>query len=332
MKAMVYKKYGPAEVLQLVEVEKPTPRDNEVCIQICATSVTAADTMMRRGDTFLSRIVLGLTKPAKRFEILGTELAGIIESVGKDVRRFKKGDQVYGFRGFGTGVYAEYKCMSESGSLAVKPVNTTFEEAAALVDGPTTTLFFLRDKANIQPGDRVLVIGASGSIGTAAVQLARYFKAEVTGVCSTANLELVKSLGADKVIDYTREDFTRNGQTYDLIFDTAGKSSFSRCKGSLNENGRYLITTGNMLANYVQSLWTSIVGGRRVIVGMSIEKTQSLIFLKELVEAGILKPVIDKRYSFEQIPEAHRYVEKGHKKGNVVITMTHNTLTQAENI
>jgi len=321
MKAVIYTKYGPADVLQLVDVEKPTPKDNEVLIRVCATSVTAADTMMRRGDTFLSRIILGLRKPRKRFEILGTELAGIIESVGKDVTRFKKGDQVYGFRGFGTGVYAEYKCMPEKGSLAIKPINTTYEEAAALVDGPTTALFFLRDRANIQRGDKVLVIGASGSIGTSAIQLAKYFKAEVTGVCSTANLELVKSLGADKVIDYTREDFTRNGETYNLIFDTAGKSSFSRCKGSLKENGRYLLTTGNMLTNYLQALWTSIAGNKRVIVGMSIEKTKSLIFIKELVEAGIIKPVIDKRYPLEQIAEAHEYVETGHKKGNVVITV-----------
>ena len=321
MKAIVYREYGFPDVLKLETVEKPTPKDNDVLIRVYATSVTAADTMMRRGDTFLSRIVLGLRKPGKRFEILGTELAGVIESVGKNVRRFKKGDQVYGFRGFGTGVYAEYKCMPEKGSLAIKPVNTTYEEAAALVDGPTTALFFLKDRANIQRGDKILVIGASGSIGTSAIQLAKYFKAEVTGVCSTANLELVKSLGADKVIDYTKEDFTKNGETYDLIFDTAGKSSFSRCKGLLNENGRYLVTTGNMLANYVQALWTSVSSGKKLIVGMSIEKTKSLIFLKELVEAGIIKPVIDKHYPLEQIAEAHRYVDEGHKKGNVVITI-----------
>jgi len=321
MKAIVYREYGSPDVLKLETVEKPTPKDNDVLIRVYATSVTAADTMMRRGDTFLSRIVLGLRKPGKRFEILGTELAGVIESVGKNVRRFKKGDQVYGFRGFGTGVYAEYKCMPEKGSLAIKPVNTTYEEAAALVDGPTTALFFLKDRANIQRGDKILVIGASGSIGTSAIQLAKYFKAEVTGVCSTANLELVKSLGADKVIDYTKEDFTKNGETYDLIFDTAGKSSFSRCKGLLNENGRYLVTTGNMLANYVQALWTSVSSGKKLIVGMSIEKTKSLIFLKELVEAGIIKPVIDKHYPLEQIAEAHRYVDEGHKKGNVVITI-----------
>jgi NADPH:quinone reductase-like Zn-dependent oxidoreductase len=324
MKAAIYTEYGPPHVFQLVDVEKPTPKDDEVCIRVCATSVTAADTMMRRGDTLLSRLVLGLTRPGKRFQILGTELAGIIESVGKDVHRFKKGDQVYGFRGFGTGVYAEYKCMPEKGSLAVKPLNTTFEEAAALVDGPTTALFFLKDRANIQPGDKVLIIAASGSIGTSAVQIAKYFKAQVTGVCSTTNVELVKSLGADKVIDYTHEDFTRNGETYDIIFDTAGKSSFSRCKGSLNKNGRYLITTGNLLTIYLQVLWTSLVGGRRVIAGMSIEKTQSLIFLKGLVEAGIVQPVIDKGYPLEQIAEAHQYVEKGHKKGNVIITVANN--------
>jgi NADPH:quinone reductase-like Zn-dependent oxidoreductase len=326
MKAAIYTKYGPPHVLQLVDVEKPTPKDNEVSIRVCATSVTAADTMMRRGDTFLSRIVLGLTKPGKRFQILGTELAGVIESVGKDVRRFKKGDQVYGFRGFGTGVYAEYKCMPEKGSLAIKPINTTYEEAAALVDGPTTALYFLKDRANIQPEDKVLIIAASGSIGTSAVQIARYFKAHVTGVCSTTNVELVKSLGANKVIDYTREDFTTNGETYDIIFDTAGKSSFSRCKGSLKENGRYLITTGNLLAIYLQAFWTSISGGRRLIAGMSIEKTESLTFLKELIEAGIVKPVIDKGYPLEQVAEAHQYVEKGHKKGNVVITVASNII------
>jgi NADPH2:quinone reductase len=266
-------------------------------------------------------MITGLRKPAKKFQILGTELAGQIEAVGKDVRRFQKGDQVYGFRGFGTGTYAEYKCMSEKGSLAVKPVNLSYEEAAAVVDGATTALFFLREKGNLQSGQKILIHGASGSIGTYAIQLARYFGAEVTGVCSTVNMELVKSLGADKVIDYIREDFTKNGETYDIIFDTVGKSSFSRCKDSLKKNGRYLVTNGAMIKNYLLTLWTTLMGGKRLIYAMSIEKAEALTFLKGLIEAGQLKPVIDRRYPWERIAEAHAYVEGGHKKGNVVITV-----------
>jgi NADPH:quinone reductase-like Zn-dependent oxidoreductase len=321
MKAIVYTQYGPPEVLQLAEVEKPTPKDNEVLIRIHATTVTPSDGLMRSGESVMGRIILGLTKPRRKFRILGTELAGEIESVGKNVKRFRPGDQVYGFRGFGTGTYAEYKCMSENGSLAIKPANLTCEEATAVVDGASTALFFLRDKGNIQSGQKVLIIGASGCIGSFAVQLARHFGAEVTGVCSTTNAELVKSLGADRVIDYTQEDFTKNNETYDIIFDTAGKSSFSRCKSSLKKNGRYLLTTGNMLANYILTLWTSMVGSKKFVFGLSIEKTEALIFLKELIEAGKIKPVIDRCYPLEQIAEAHRYVDTGHKKGNVVITV-----------
>ncbi len=319
MKAIVYERYGPPEVLQLKEIEKPRPKDNEVLIRIYATTATAAEGIMRRGKPLWGRIILGFIKPRKKYRILGLELAGEIETVGKDVRRFKPGDQVYGFRGFGTGALAEYKCMPEKGSLALKPANTSYEEAVATVDGATTALFFLRDKANIQSGQKVLIIGASGSIGTYAVQLARYFGAEVTGVCSTSNLEWVKSLGADKVIDYTQKDFTQSGETYDIIFDTVGKSSFSRCKRSLKREGCYLPTVG--LFNYVLMLWTSLIGGRKVISGMSVEKNESLIFIKELIEAGKIKPVIDKRYPLEQAVEAHRYVDQGHKKGNVVITV-----------
>jgi NADPH:quinone reductase-like Zn-dependent oxidoreductase len=278
MKAIVYTQYGPPEVLQLAEVEKPTPKDNEVLIRIHATTVTPSDGLMRSGESVMGRIILGLTKPRRKFRILGTELAGEIESVGKNVKRFRPGDQVYGFRGFGTGTYAEYKCMSENGSLAIKPANLTCEEATAVVDGASTALFFLRDKGNIQSGQKVLIIGASGCIGSFAVQLARHFGAEVTGVCSTTNAELVKSLGADRVIDYTQEDFTKNNETYDIIFDTAGKSSFSRCKSSLKKNGRYLLTTGNMLANYILTLWTSMVGSKKFVFGLSIEKTEALIF------------------------------------------------------
>lgn len=318
MKAIVYTQYGAPEVLQLQEVAKPAPKDNEVLIRVHATSVTAADGMMRRAKSWLARIFLGLRKPRKK--ILGAELSGEIEAVGKEVKRFQKGDPVYGFTGFGLGAYAEYTCMPEKGSLALKPANLTYDEAVAIVDGATTALFFLRDQAHIQSGEKVLILGASGSIGTYAVQLARYFGAEVTGVCSTANAEWVKSLGADRVIDYTREDFTRSGEAYDVIFDTVGKSSFARCKGSLTNHGRYLLTTGGLI-HYVLTLWTSLTGGRKVIYAMSIDKTEALVFLKGLIEAGKIKPVIDRRYPLEQMVEAHRYVDTGHKKGNVVITV-----------
>lgn len=321
MKAIVYTAYGPPDVLQLKEVEKPTPKDNEVLIRVHATTVTPSDGLMRSGVSLMGRIITGFRKPSEKFRILGIELAGEIEAVGKDVKRFKPGDQVYGFRGFGTGAYAEYKCMPEKGSLALKPANITYAEAAAVVDGATTALFFLKDKGNIQSGQKILINGASGSIGTMAVQLAKYFGAEVTGVCSTANLALVQALGADKVIDYTQEDFTQNGESYDLIFDTVGKSSFARCENSLKKNGRYLVTTGAMLTNYWLTLWTSIVGGKKVIFALSIEKNEALVSLKELLEAGQIKPIIDRHYPLEQIAEAHRYVEKGHKKGNVVITL-----------
>ena len=319
MKAIVYTKYGSPDVLRFKEVEKPTPKNNEVLIRVHATSVTAADCLMRRGETFISRLFLGFRKPRRK--ILGTELAGEIESVGKDVQRFKKGDRVYGFTGFGLGAYSEYKCMPENGSLVKKPINMTYDEAAAVVDGASTALFFLKDKANIQSGQKVLILGASGSIGTFAVQLAKYFGTEVTGICSTTNLELVKSLGADKVIDYTKEDFTKNGETYDIIFDTVGKSSFSNSKGSLKKNGQYLVTAGGLMSRILM-LWTSLVGQKKVISDMSIEKTEALIFIKKLIEAENIKLVVDRRYTLDQIANAHEYVEKGHKRGNILITVT----------
>jgi NADPH:quinone reductase-like Zn-dependent oxidoreductase len=318
VRAVVYTRYGPPEVLQLTEIEKPTPKDDEVLIRVHATTVAGTEIPMRRGKGIDFRIVIGLRRPRRRYRVLGMELAGEIESLGKDVTRFKQGDQVYGFTGFGLGGYAEYCRMPEKGSLVVKPANLTYGEAAAVVDGASTALYFLK-KGRIRSGQEVLINGASGSIGASAVQLAKYFGADVTGVCSTANLELVRSLGADRVIDYTEEDFTENGRTYDIIFDTVGRSSFSLCKGSLKKGGRYLLTVG--WGGYLVMLWTSVAGGKKLLTGMSVRKTDELAFLRELIEAGHMRPVIDRRFTLEEIVEAHRYVEGGHKRGNVVITV-----------
>jgi len=328
MKAIVYTKYGPPEVLQFKEVEKPVPKDNEVLIRVYATTVTKFDCWQRSctaptGFWLPMRIASGLRKPKKT--ILGTELAGEIESVGKDVKGFKKGDQVFGFTGMSMGANVEYICMPEEGALAIKPANITYEEAAGVPYGALTALFFLR-KGNIKSGQKVLIFGASGGVGTAAVQLARYFGAEVTGVCSTTKLELVKSLGADKVIDYTKEDFTKSGETYDVIFDTVGMSSVSRSKRSLKKKGFYLFSTFG-LPKLVQILWLSMTSSKKFISGLTKERSEDLIFLKELIESGKIKSVIDRCYPLEQIADAHRYVEKGHKKGNVVITLEHKNKT-----
>ena len=316
MKAIVYTKFGPPDVLQLKVVRKPTPKANEVLIKIYATTVVKEDPDMRASPGFN-----GILKP--RNPILGQELAGVVEAIGRNVTRFSPGDQVYGFDTFGA--YAEYKCMSENGALVIKPAKISFGDAASIPNGALTALPFLRDKGKIRSGQSVLVYGASGSVGTAAVQLARYYGAKVTGVCSTANLEMVKTLGAEQVIDYTREDFTKNGKTYDIIFETVGKCSYSQCKGSLTDQGIYLSTVPSPLM-MLQALWPPGGGNKKVkFVAAGLrsarEKIKDLEFISELIEAGKFKPVIDRCFPLEQMAEAHRYVEKGHKKGNVVITV-----------
>jgi NADPH:quinone reductase-like Zn-dependent oxidoreductase len=328
VKAIVYKEYGPPDVLHLQEVKKPSPKDDEVLIRVHATTVTTGD-VNARGFVFVPpgfglpmRLMFGLSKPKRT--ILGIELAGEIEAVGKDVKLFTKGDQVFGIDSETLGAYAEYVCRPEKGALAIKPTNLTCEEAVAIPGGAGTALFYLRDMLKIQRGQKILVNGASGAVGTYAVQLAKYYGAEVTGVCSTANLDLVRSLGADEIIDYTKDDFTKSGETYDIIFDTVDKISFSGCKNSLKQNGLYLVGAPRPQA-FIQMLWTSIIGGKKVLAGAPPESKEDLIFLKELVEAGKIKPVIDRRYPLDQTAEAHRYVDKGHKKGNVVITVKHNS-------
>ncbi|PKL66581.1 MAG: NAD(P)-dependent alcohol dehydrogenase [Methanobacteriales archaeon HGW-Methanobacteriales-1] len=324
MKAVLCTKYGSPDVLQLEEVEKPTPKDNELLIRIHASSVTAGDCEIRSfkmpGWLWLpARIGFGIRGP--RNKILGQELAGEIESVGKDVKRFRKGDQVFGRTGFGFGAHAEYICLSEDGVLTTKPSNMTHEEAAAVPFGGLDALHFIR-KGNIQNGQKVLINGASGSIGTFAVQIAKYLGAEVTGVCSTSNLDMVHSIGAEHVIDYTKEDFTKKSQIYDVIFDVVGKSSFSNSLRSLKQNGLYILANPGLL-QMVRGPLNSTRSNKKVIIGAASPKTEDLIFLKELIEdKKKIKTAIDRCYPLEQIVEAHRYVENGHKKGNVVITMT----------
>lgn len=324
MKAVVYERYGPPEVLQFKEVEKPAPKNNEVLIRIHATTVTSGDWRVRSlnvpaGFGLIMRLVFGVSKP--RQPILGSELAGIVESVGKDVRNFKIGDEVFAFSDASMGCHAEYKCMPQDGAVALKPPSLSYDEAAALSFGGTTALDFFR-RGKLQRGESVLVNGASGAVGTAAVQIARHFGADVTGVCSTANMELVKSLGARRVIDYTTEDFTQNAETYDVIVDTAGTAPFSRSRASLKDGGRLLMVLGG-LPDMLQVPWVSMTSSKKVIAGPATGRAEDLRFLARLAEMGEFKPVIDRRYPFEQIAEAHRYVDTGRKKGNVVIMVAH---------
>lgn len=331
---MIFTEYGSPDVLHLKEVAKPTPKEDEVLIQVHATSINIGDLWARNFKAITpskfsmplllwlpSRMYFGVTRP--KINILGNEFAGKIEGVGKEVTRFKKGDQVFGYLGQRMGANAEYLCLAEKGMVALKPVNMTYEEAATVPYGAFTALGLLR-KANIQRGQKVLVNGASGSIGSAAVQLAKHFGAEVTGVCGTPRLAFVKAIGADKVIDYTQTDFTQNGETYDLIFDILNKSSFAKCKPSLKPNGIYLLASFKMKQLF-QMLWTSRTGGKKVICTLSSEKPEDLVFIKELVEAGTIKSVIDRCYPLAQTAEAHRYVESGGKKGPVVITVTNHS-------
>jgi NADPH:quinone reductase-like Zn-dependent oxidoreductase len=324
MKAIVHTKYGPPDELQLKEVEKPVPGDHEVLIRIHATTVTTTDcnarnfTFVPESFRFFARMMFGFKKP--KINILGIDLAGEIEAVGRNVKRFKKGDRVFGSPGTNFGAHAEYICLSEEGTLVIKPANMTYEEAAAISLAGNTALFFIRDLAKIQTGQKILIHGASGAIGTYAVQLAKYYGADVTGVCSAANAEMVRSLGADKVIDYTREDFTKSDEKYDFIFDVVGKTTFSQCKNLLKPKGIYL---ENMLElkDILKMIWTYIIGGKKMMGGVSKERVENLNFFIALIDSGKLKPVIDRCFPLEETAEAFRYVEKGHKKGNVVITV-----------
>ena len=328
MKAVIWTAYGPPDVLQLQEIEKPAPKDNEVLIKVHATTVTAGDSEMRKlklplGLSFPVRLYAGFSKP-KRISILGQELAGEVEEVGADVKSFKKGDQVFGTTGFGFGAYAEYVCLKGEpdemgGTLAIKPANMTYEEAASVPTAGFEALHFLR-KANIQRGQKVLIVGAGGSIGTFSVQLAKYYGAEVTAVDSTEKMEMLRSLGADHVSDYTQEDYTKSGERYDLIIDVVGKGTISRGLKLLKKDGLYFLAYAG-LSHILLGLWTSLTSSKKLKIESSSQKKEDLISLRELIEAGKLKTVIDRSFPLEQAAEAHRYAETGKKKGNVIITV-----------
>lgn len=317
MKAAVYTQYGSPEVLRVKQVEKPLPQKNELLIRIRATSVNSGDWRLRKADPYAVRLFFGLLKP--KINILGSVFSGEVESIGEEVKQFKVGDIVFGHTNMSFGSYAEYLSLPEDASIALKPSNISHNEAAVIPFGGVAALHFLK-KAKIQPGQKVLVVGASGSVGSAAVQLAKSFGADVTGVCSTANIALVKSIGANKVIDYTKEDFAGNGETYDVIFDAVNAISVSRSMKSLNKNGIMILSAAGM-SEMLQGLWISMTSNKRVLTGVISHKATDIIFLKELIEAGKFKPVIDRTYPLEQIAEAHAYAEKGRKKGNIAINI-----------
>lgn len=327
MKAYVCRRYGGPEVLDIEDVPKPTPKDKEVLVKIHATTVTSGDWRVRtlnvpRGLGLIARLAIGITRP--RQPILGTELAGVIETVGKDVTRFRPGDAVFAFPGGKMGCHAQYRAVAEDGPVALKPANLSFEEAASLSFGGSTALHFLR-KADIKAGEKVLVIGASGGVGTSLVQIAKHFGAEVTGVASTTNLELVVSLGADRVIDYTKVDFTKSRETYDIIADTVGETSFARCKHAFGDKGRLLVIAGG-LPDMLAALWVPMTSSTKVIAGPAEERPEDVRQLAELAKAGVLRPVIDRRYDFAQMAEAHAYVETRRKRGSVVVSVGHEML------
>jgi 2-desacetyl-2-hydroxyethyl bacteriochlorophyllide A dehydrogenase len=315
MKAVIFTQYGSPQVLQIKEVTKPTPKDNEILLSVKATAVNSGDWRLRKADPFAVRFIFGLIKP--KINILGSVFSGEVESVGIDVKDFKVGDSVFGHTDMRFGAYAEYICVPEKGSIAIKPVNISHKEAAVIPFGGVTALHFLK-KATIQPGQKVLIVGASGAVGSAAVQLAKSYGAEVTAVCSTANITLVKSIGADKVIDYTKEDFTRNGETYDVIFDTVNSISVSRSLRSLAKRGLMILSAAG-LPEMLQGLWFSATSNKKILTGVIKHSAEDILFLKKLTENGKYKPLIDKTYLLEQIADAHAYAEKGHKKGNVAI-------------
>jgi NADPH2:quinone reductase len=319
MRAVSFQVYGPPEVLTQIDLPTPVPRGDQVQVRVHATTVTSAECGMRRGEPRWGRVIIGLRRPRKGIRVLGLEFAGEVTAVGPAARRLRVGDRVFGFTSFGAGANAEYKCLSERASLTTMPPNVTYAQAAATVDGFTTAWYFLRDLADVQAGQKVLIIGASGSIGTSAVQLARQFGAEVHGVCSGRNAKLVESLGADRVFDYTVEDFTTSGERYDVVFDTVGRSSFARCRPVLAPRGCYLPTTG--LRNNVLAVRTAVSGGPRVRTGMSVRKHTALAALKEMLSQNRLRIVVDRTYPMADIIDAHRHVDSGHKVGNVVITV-----------
>lgn len=316
MQAITFSEYGAPHVLCLTEMEKPTPKPNELLVRVHATTVSSGDGRSRRGEPFMVRFVTGIFKPNV---ILGSDFAGVVTAVGANVTRFKRGDQVFGSTGMAMGTNAQYICLSETGQVVRQPAHLTAAEAAAIPFGATTALAFL-NKMGIQAGQKVLIYGASGSVGTAAVQLARYFGADVTAVCSSKNFELVRSLGAAKTIDYTQEDFTQCSDAFDAIFDAVGKTDFSQCKGLLKPNGLYA-SLGLSLKLCWEWVVAKIVGGKRMQLGVVNGTVDDLRFLKQLLEASDLQPTIDKRYSLEQIAEAHQHVDTGHKRGNVIVTM-----------
>lgn len=323
MKAITYYQYGSPEVLKETQVLKPTPNENEVLIKLHATAVNSGDLRLRKADPFAVRFFFGLTKPKKN--ILGGVFSGEIEAIGSKVKKFKVGDQVFGSTGMSFGSYAEYKCINENAIMTIKPSNLNHREAAVIPFGGNTALHFIK-KANIKSGQKVLINGASGAVGTSAIQLAKYYGANVTGVCSGSNIELVKSLGADKVIDYTKEDFTKNGEVYDVIFDTVDKISFSGSLKSLTKNGT-LILGASGLAGMFQALWSSITSKKKVIIGVINENIEGIELIKKLIEEGKYSPVIDRTYTLDQISAAHSYAELGHKKGNIAIEIVRNSVS-----